>query len=91
VLARGRREALTVRLDDLDAGLAALTEARFEASRDGDHLRIDLPADRAAEVTRALADRGLYLTELRPEAVSLEDVFLELTREPSEPPAGSAE
>jgi len=90
VLARGRREALTVRLDDLEAGLTALTEAGFEASRDGDHLKVDLPTDRAAEVTRALADRGLYLTELRPEVVSLEDVFLELTREPSERPEGPA-
>jgi ABC-2 type transport system ATP-binding protein len=54
-------------------------------SLEGDHLKVGLPADRAAEVTRVLADRGLYLTELRPETVSLEDVFLELTREPSAP------
>jgi hypothetical protein len=32
-------------------------------------------------VTRTLADRGLYLTELRPDEVDLETVFLELTRE----------
>ena len=88
VLARGRREALTVRLGDLEAGLAALTEAGFQASLEDDHLTVGLPVDRAAEITRALADRGLYLTELQAEAVSLEDVFLELTREPSEPSGG---
>jgi hypothetical protein len=32
-------------------------------------------------VTRTLADAGLYLSELRAAEVSLEDVFLELTRE----------
>jgi uncharacterized protein YcgL (UPF0745 family) len=38
------------------------------------------PAD-AAQVTRALADQGLYLTELRPDEADLETVFLELTNE----------
>jgi hypothetical protein len=32
-------------------------------------------------VTRALADQGLYLTELRPDEADLETVFLELTAE----------
>ena len=32
-------------------------------------------------MTRTLAERGLYLTELRPDEVDLETVFLELTRE----------
>jgi hypothetical protein len=30
-------------------------------------------------VTRLLADAGLYVSELRPEAVSLEDLFLTIT------------
>jgi ABC-2 type transport system ATP-binding protein len=81
VLSRGRPTGLVVRLDDLDAGLAALQAAGLEASRDGDGLRVNLPATDAARVTRALAERGLYLTELRPEEVSLERVFLELTGE----------
>jgi len=34
-------------------------------------------------VTRALADRGHYLTELSPIEADLESVFLDLTREQS--------
>jgi ABC-2 type transport system ATP-binding protein len=30
-------------------------------------------------VTKALADGGIYLSELRPDTVDLETVFLELT------------
>jgi hypothetical protein len=30
-------------------------------------------------VTRLLADAGLYVNELRPDAVSLEDLFLSIT------------
>ena len=35
----------------------------------------------AERVSRTLAERGLYVTELRPEEVDLETVFLELTRD----------
>ena len=33
----------------------------------------------AAGVTKLLADHGLYVTELRPDAVTLEELFLEMT------------
>jgi ABC-2 type transport system ATP-binding protein len=85
VLSRGRPTGLVVRLENLDFGLEALRSAGFEASKDGDVLRVSLPAAEAARVTRALADHGLYLTELRPEEVSLERVFLELTGEAGHP------
>ncbi len=81
VLAAGRAQGLIVRLDDLGAGMQALSAAGVAARLDGDVIRVDLPALAAATVTRALADRGLYLTELRPDEVDLETVFLELTRE----------
>jgi ABC-2 type transport system ATP-binding protein len=81
VLARGRHETLVVRLDDLAAGASALGEAGIVAALDTDHLRVDLPAAQAARVSETLARRGLYLSELRPEQVSLETVFLELTRQ----------
>jgi ABC-2 type transport system ATP-binding protein len=84
VLARGRHEALTVRLGDMHAGLEALREAGVEASLDSDHLRVSLPISDSARVTEVLAQRGLYLSELRPEEVSLETVFLELTRDQQE-------
>jgi ABC-2 type transport system ATP-binding protein len=82
VLARGREEALLVRLSDLEGGLAALRSAGFEVAMDGDRLRVATPPSEAARITEALARRNLFLSELRVEEVSLEDVFLELTQEP---------
>jgi ABC-2 type transport system ATP-binding protein len=79
VLSAGRAAGLVVRLGDLERGLAVLREAGFEVSLHDGYLRVILPAAEAERVTRTLADRGLYLTELRPEEVSLETVFLELT------------
>ncbi|HYT80879.1 MAG TPA: ABC transporter ATP-binding protein [Actinomycetota bacterium] len=81
VLARGRHEALIVRVGDLRAGLEALSAAGIDATLDSDHLRVTLPVAEAARVTEALARRDLYLSELRPEEVSLETVFLELTQD----------
>jgi len=79
VLSAGRSTGLIVRLTDLDAGLAVLHEAGIAATRAEGFLRVELPPAQAERVTRALADRRLYLHELRPEEVSLETVFLELT------------
>jgi len=79
VLTAGRSTALIVCLADLDRGLMALTEAGIVATRADGFLRVDLPAAEAERVTRALVRKRLYLTELRPEEVSLETVFLELT------------
>ena len=81
VLARGGAEGVVVRVDDLEAGLRALTEAGIAATRADDVLRVLVPASEAARVTRVLAERGLFLSELRPDEVDLETVFLELTRD----------
>jgi len=82
VLAAGSRSAgLIVRVDDMASGLEALRSAGIPASPDDHGIRVMLPPAEAATVTRTLADRGLYLTELRPDEVDLETVFLELTRE----------
>ena len=81
VLAAGGSHGLVVRLGDLQAGRAALAEAGIESLLEADHLRVALPPAEAERVTRALVHKGLYLTELRPEEVSLEAVFLELTGE----------
>jgi ABC-2 type transport system ATP-binding protein len=80
VLARGHHDRLVVRLGDLPAGLAALQAAGIQAAMDTDHLTVELPVAEAARVTETLSRRGLFLTELRPEQVSLETVFLELTQ-----------
>jgi ABC-2 type transport system ATP-binding protein len=81
VLAAGGGQRLIVRLADLAAGHAALGEAGIASTVQGDHLRVDLPPAESERVTRALVRKELYLTELRPEEVSLEAVFLELTGE----------
>ena len=80
VLRAGRAEGLLVRVEDLHAGLRALAEAGIAAAADDGLLRVEHPATGAAAVTKALADRGLYLSELRADEADLETVFLELTR-----------
>ena len=82
VLARGRTQGLVVRVDDLAAALEALTKAKIEATLDGDALLVALPPEDAARVTQTLARKKLFLTELRPQEISLETVFLELTEPP---------
>jgi ABC-2 type transport system ATP-binding protein len=81
VLATERATGVMAKLPDLEAGRAALAAAGITADIDGDRLRVQIaPAD-AAVVTRTLADRGLYVTDLRPDSVDLETVFLDLTRD----------
>ena len=84
VLHQGKAAGLIARLEDLAAGAAALGEAGISATLSDDVLRIELPPEQAARVTQVLAERGLYLSELRKDEVDLETVFLELTQEPPE-------
>jgi ABC-2 type transport system ATP-binding protein len=86
VLASGRGGGVIVRVADLAAGLDALREAGLDATLDGDAIHVATPAEDAARVTETLAHRGLYVSEIRPDEVSLEDVFLELTGESNTPP-----
>jgi ABC-2 type transport system ATP-binding protein len=90
VLAKGGPSRMVVGVDDHDGALAALQSAGFQARLDGDHLSVDAPATDGSRISKALADRGLYVNELRPEEVSLEDVFLELTGEAGPQGEGAA-
>jgi ABC-2 type transport system ATP-binding protein len=81
VLAAGGVSGLVVKLADLNAGRAALTEAGITAERVDDALKVDLAPEEGARVTRVLAERGLFVSELRPDQVDLETVFLELTKD----------
>ena len=83
VLAAGRGRTLIARLDDLAAGAGALEAAGIGATVVGDAIHVDLPSSEAARVSEALAAARLWLTELRPQEVTLEDVFLELTGDPT--------
>jgi ABC-2 type transport system ATP-binding protein len=85
VLAGGRAEGLLVRIEDPNAAGRVLAEAGIEATVDRDLLRVALPVTEGARITKVLADRGLYLAELRADEADLETVFLELTRDEGRP------
>ena len=72
---------LLVKVADLDAGRRVLTEAQMPVVVAGGALKVDVPAEQAERVSRTLAEAGLFVTELRPDEVDLETVFLELTKD----------
>ena len=83
---------VVVSIPDREAALSALTAAGIPSRRrpmEGE-LVVDIQQERTAEVTKALADRGLYLTGLRSERPTLEAAFLNLTGAPPPPTAGPA-
>lgn len=73
--------ALELRATNTDRALQVLEDLDWVSgvTRDGDVLTVDAPADRAADISRALAEQQIYLSELRPRDASLEDFFLEVT------------
>ena len=81
--APGGGSGLEVRTTDTPAAIAVLRPLPWVAAvtADGELLAVDAPAERAADISRALAEAGIYLRELRPRENSLEDVFLEITGE----------
>jgi ABC-2 type transport system ATP-binding protein len=58
--------------------LQAIDWVRSVTTSDG-RLVVEAPLERAAELSKALADKQVYLSELRPRDSSLEDFFLEVT------------
>lgn len=81
VLAQHSGGGLRVRLEtvsDLPLALETLTRAGVTATGHDDHLLVRA-AEKPATVTRLLADKGLYISELSPVTADLESVFLELT------------
>ena len=81
LLERTRARGILVMVADPGRGAAALEQAGFRVSPAERYLRVDVPPSEGARVARALAERGLYPAELRPDEVDLEDAFLELTEE----------
>jgi ABC-2 type transport system ATP-binding protein len=75
----GAGEAMLVKVDDLDAGVFALRRAGIGAERCDGHVRVAIAPAEAERVTRTLALEDQWVTDLRPEERSLEDLFLELT------------
>src|SRR5687768_15366656 len=66
VLSTGRAVGVLARVDDLDAGVAALAAAGLAARREDDALVVDVAPAEAGLVTQALAKKKLWVTELRP-------------------------
>jgi ABC-2 type transport system ATP-binding protein len=82
VLAVRGGNAFVVRAPKIRSAKSVLQKEGFPATFRGDRsLRVVAAHDAAGEITRALAEAGIYLTELRAEEISLEAVFLELTEE----------
>ncbi|MGH9195461.1 MAG: hypothetical protein ACRD1T_06960, partial [Acidimicrobiia bacterium] len=68
-------------IDERDAAVAALREAGMEAQIAGTRVEVNTSPEKASDITRFLAAKGLYLNELRAPERSLEEVFFELTQE----------
>jgi ABC-2 type transport system ATP-binding protein len=81
VLAQHSTGAVRLRLEavaDLPAAAAALTATGAQVTTHDDHLLV-AGVDKPSTVTRTLAEKGLYVSELALVTVDLESVFLELT------------
>jgi ABC-2 type transport system ATP-binding protein len=81
VLARGEAARMVVKTEDLENALEVLRTAGFESVINPDHILVTAPPSEGARISRALAAKRIYVSELRPMEVSLEDVFLELTKD----------
>ena len=65
------------RAKEILESLECVRRVTFEDER----LVVEAPAESAVELSRALAEKGVYLAELRPRETSLEEFFLEVTQE----------
>lgn len=74
---------LELRVEPLDDAERVLKGAPWigKTSREDGRLLIEAPQARAADLTRMLAEQGLYLSGLRPREQSLEQYFLDVTGE----------
>jgi len=75
-------DVMEMTVTNADAALEVLSQIDWVGlvTRDGsDRLSVEAPRARAAELSRALAENQVYLSELRPRETTLEDFFLEVT------------
>lgn len=79
VLSSAGRTGMILKATDVDAGHAALVRAGLPVDRRDGRLRVGLPPESPARITEILAAERVWVTELRPEEHTLEDIFLELT------------
>jgi ABC-2 type transport system ATP-binding protein len=79
VLAAHATNMFRLGVADASGAVAVLTKAGFIAEDHGDAGLLVRDVQDSAAITRALAESGRYLSWLMPEAVDLEQVFLQLT------------
>jgi ABC-2 type transport system ATP-binding protein len=84
VLAHGRASAMLVTIDDLTRGAAVLAADGIPTTIVDGRLRAEVGPTEGARISRVLASHELYPSELRPDDVDLETVFLQLTDSPPE-------
>ena len=84
--AAGHGAAMLVTVADLPGALAVLERADIAAERRDGHLRVTVSASEATRISRTLGEHGHWVSDLRPDERSLEDLFLELTDELGDPP-----
>jgi len=78
ILGGGTAAQVRVKVESAGNAEEVLASAGLHVARDGEHLLVS-GADDAAEITRLLAERGLYVSELTPIRPDLESAFLALT------------
>ena len=79
----GRGQALEMQVTNPEKAVQVLESLDWVegVKRQDDRLVVDAPSERAAELSRALAEHQIYLSVLRPRDSSLEEFFLEVTGE----------
>lgn len=79
VLARSGARGITARVESPEAAILALQFAGIAARQQQDKLHVDIDPAEGALVAKALADHGMYPSELTPARIDLETIFFELT------------
>ncbi|MDQ2745015.1 MAG: ABC transporter ATP-binding protein [Chloroflexota bacterium] len=78
----GETDRIEVRVDHAtEAARSVLKDLQWvsEITVEGEALIVAAPLNRSAEITKVLAEQGLYVSVIRPRQESLEQYFLELT------------
>ena len=79
LLSRGNQMQIRVQNMEQATGILSGLPWIKSVKREGDYLMIDVPPDRGAAVNQALAEKGIFVSELINRTSSLENVFLQLT------------
>ncbi|MDP2949862.1 MAG: ABC transporter ATP-binding protein [Chloroflexota bacterium] len=76
-----RGQALELEVTDAERAMAVLRGLDWvgELTRNDNRLLVQVPPERAVDISRVLAEHGIYLAELRPHHNTLEEFFLEVT------------